>query len=59
MIDVTSSQMAMELEDKYGVHNYHPLPVVLAKGEGVFMWDVEGKEYIVQDGDIISVRFNV
>jgi len=37
--------MAMELEDKYGAHNYHPLPVVLAKGQGVFMWDVEGKKY--------------
>jgi len=45
MNEVTSSQMAMELEDKYGAHNYHPLPVVLAKGEGVFMWDVEGKRY--------------
>ena len=33
------------LEDKYGAHNYHPLPVVLAKGEGVFVWDVEGKRY--------------
>ena len=37
--------MAMELEDKYGAHNYHPLPVVLAKGQGIFMWDVEGKRY--------------
>ncbi len=45
MTEVTSSKMAMELEDKYGAHNYHPLPVVLAKGEGVFMWDVEGKRY--------------
>lgn len=35
----------MELEDKFGAHNYHPLPVVLAKGEGVFLWDVEGKKY--------------
>lgn len=35
----------MDLEDKYGAHNYHPLPVVLAKGKGVFMWDVEGKRY--------------
>jgi len=35
----------MELEDKYGAHNYHPLPVVLAKGEGVFVWDVDGKRY--------------
>ncbi len=33
------------LEDKYGAHNYHPLPVVLSKGEGVFLWDVEGKKY--------------
>ena len=33
------------LEDKYGAHNYHPLPVVLSKGEGVFLWDVEGKRY--------------
>ena len=40
-----SSQELMQLEDKYGAHNYHPLPVVLAKGEGVFMWDVEGKKY--------------
>ncbi len=36
---------AMELEDKYGAHNYHPLPVVLSKGKGVFVWDVEGKKY--------------
>jgi ornithine--oxo-acid transaminase len=35
----------IELEDKYGAHNYHPLPVVLAKGEGVYVWDVEGKQY--------------
>ncbi|HNX21354.1 MAG TPA: ornithine--oxo-acid transaminase [Bacteroidales bacterium] len=42
---VTSSQQAMELEHKYGAHNYHPLEVVLAKAEGPFMWDVEGKKY--------------
>ncbi|PBQ34835.1 ornithine--oxo-acid transaminase [Sphingobacteriaceae bacterium] len=35
----------MELEDNYGAHNYHPIPVVLEKGEGVFVWDVEGKKY--------------
>lgn len=40
-----SSKVAMELENEYGAHNYHPLPVVLAKGEGVFVWDVEGKKY--------------
>jgi len=42
---VTSSQQAMDLEHKYGAHNYHPLEVVLAKAEGPFMWDVEGKKY--------------
>ena len=40
-----SSKEAIALEDKYGAHNYHPLPVVLNKGEGVFVWDVEGKKY--------------
>ncbi len=40
-----TSKLAMELEDKYGAHNYHPLPVVLAKGQGAKVWDVEGKEY--------------
>jgi ornithine--oxo-acid transaminase len=42
---ITSSQEAIALEDKYGAHNYHPLPVVLNKGEGVFLWDIEGKRY--------------
>jgi ornithine--oxo-acid transaminase len=46
MIDtIASSQEAIALEDKYGAHNYHPLPVVFSKGEGVFLWDVEGKRY--------------
>jgi ornithine--oxo-acid transaminase len=40
-----SSAQAIEMEDKYGAHNYHPMPVVLSKGEGVFVWDVEGKKY--------------
>lgn len=40
-----SSQLAMVLEDQYGAHNYHPLPVVLSKGEGVFLWSPEGKRY--------------
>lgn len=40
-----SSSDLMELENKHGAHNYHPLPVVLAKGEGVYVWDVEGKQY--------------
>ena len=43
--EITSSREAILLEDKYGAHNYHPLPVVLIKGEGVFLWDVEGKKY--------------
>ena len=42
---IQKSEQAIQLEDKYGAHNYHPLPVVLAKGEGVFLWDVEGKKY--------------
>ena len=41
---MTSSEL-MQIEDKYGAHNYHPLPVVLSKGEGVYVWDVEGKKY--------------
>lgn len=39
------SKSLIALEDKYGAHNYHPLPVVLAKGEGVYVWDAEGKQY--------------
>ena len=42
---ITSSREAIGLEEKYGAHNYHPLEVVLNKGEGVFLWDVEGKRY--------------
>ncbi|MFZ4414130.1 MAG: ornithine--oxo-acid transaminase [Bacteroidales bacterium] len=42
---MTKSEQIMELEHHYGAHNYHPLPVVLAKGEGPFVWDVEGKKY--------------
>src|SRR3989337_466458 len=42
---ITSSQEAILLEEKYGAHNYHPLPVVLTRGEGVFLWDVEGRRY--------------
>lgn len=42
---LTASEHAIQLEDIYGAHNYHPLPVVLEKGEGVFLWDVEGKKY--------------
>lgn len=42
---VKNSQYFIELEDKHGAHNYHPLPVVLDRGEGVFVWDVEGKKY--------------
>ena len=39
------SHYYFELEEKYGAHNYHPLPVVLTKGEGVFVWDADGKKY--------------
>ncbi|OGS72346.1 MAG: ornithine--oxo-acid transaminase [Flavobacteria bacterium RIFCSPLOWO2_12_FULL_35_11] len=40
-----SSQQAIDLENNYGAHNYHPLPVVLTRGEGVYVWDVDGKRY--------------
>ncbi len=42
---MTKSEEIMGMEHHYGAHNYHPLPVVLAKGEGAFVWDVEGKKY--------------
>jgi ornithine--oxo-acid transaminase len=45
MSEKITSQMAMDLEAKYGAHNYHPLPVVLARGEGAYVWDVDGKRY--------------
>jgi len=44
-MSVRNSQNYIDLENQYGAHNYHPLPVVLTKGEGVFVWDVEGKRY--------------
>jgi len=45
MSSLLRSNDAIALEEKYGAHNYHPLPVVLTKGEGVYVWDVEGKKY--------------
>ena len=45
VVEKISSQKAINLENDYGAHNYHPLPVVLERGEGVFVWDVEGKKY--------------
>ena len=45
VLDRLTSQQAIELEEKYGAHNYHPLPVVLKKGEGVHVWDLEGNHY--------------
>ena len=41
----TATERMMLLEEKYGAHNYHPLPVVLHKGKGVYVWDVDGKKY--------------
>lgn len=43
--EIKSSEEAIQLEEKYGAHNYHPLPVVLSRGEGVHVWDVEGEKY--------------
>ena len=45
VLEKISSQEIINLENKHGAHNYHPLPVVLSKGEGVYVWDVEGKKY--------------
>jgi ornithine--oxo-acid transaminase len=45
VLENITSEDAIALEDKYGAHNYHPLPVVLSRGEGVFVWDVEGRKY--------------
>jgi len=45
MNEVMTSEKLMHLEEEYGAHNYHPLPVVLARGEGAQVWDVEGKQY--------------
>lgn len=45
VLDMTLTQQCIEQEEKYNAHNYHPIPVVLEKGEGVFVWDVEGKRY--------------
>ena len=45
IIEKNSSETIINLENKFGAHNYHPLPVVLNKGEGVFVWDVTGKRY--------------
>lgn len=42
---MNQAQVYMDLESRYGAHNYHPLPVVLNRGEGVFVWDVDGKRY--------------
>ena len=36
----------LQLEEKYGAHNYHPIPVVLTKGEGVFVWDTDEKKIL-------------
>ena len=43
---MSTANYFIELEDKYGAHNYHPLPVVIAKGQGVHVWDVDGKQYL-------------
>ncbi|MEO0527677.1 MAG: ornithine--oxo-acid transaminase [Bacteroidota bacterium] len=45
VLERITSKDAIALEDKHGAHNYHPLPVVLSRGEGVYVWDVEGKRY--------------
>ncbi|MFT5941344.1 MAG: ornithine--oxo-acid transaminase [Sediminicola sp.] len=45
VLEIVTSEDAISLENEYGAHNYHPLPVVLSRGEGVHVWDIEGKKY--------------
>ncbi|MFP9117782.1 ornithine--oxo-acid transaminase [Flavobacterium sp. RNTU_13] len=45
VLDKINTENAIALEDKYGAHNYHPLPVVLSRGDGAYVWDAEGKRY--------------
>jgi ornithine--oxo-acid transaminase len=45
MTELITSEVAIKLEERYGAHNYHPLPVILTRGEGPFLWDVDGKQY--------------
>lgn len=45
MVSVSMAEHLMELEERFGAHNYHPVPVVLERGEGVYVWDVDGKRY--------------
>jgi ornithine--oxo-acid transaminase len=47
VLEKLSSAEAISLEEKFGAHNYHPLPVVLSRGEGVYVWDVEGKNIMI------------
>ena len=44
--ELTGSAGYIELEERYGAHNYHPLDVVIARAEGAWVWDVEGKKYM-------------
>jgi len=45
MTSTSQARQYIDLEEKYGAHNYHPLPVVLSKGKGCYVWDVDGKKY--------------
>lgn len=45
VLEKNASQEIIDLENKFGAHNYHPLPVVLSRGDGIYVWDVEGKQY--------------
>lgn len=45
MLTLNATQQCIETEEQYGAHNYHPLPVVLARGSGVLLWDVDGKKH--------------
>ena len=44
-LSVSRTEQLIEFEEKYGAHNYHPIPVVIERGRGVFLWDVDGKRH--------------
>ena len=55
VMDASHTQELIELVEKYGAHNYHPLDVVIDRAEGVWVYDIEGKRYAMRTGDVVHV----
>ena len=58
-MSMENSQYYIDLEDQFGAHNYHPIPVVIEKGEGIFVWDVEGKQYFDLGNNLSQNSYNL